>query len=309
MIANLPTSNETAGGAQAASCCADNQAASVCTGNHTLQQAKDMQRCFWQPGNATDLALLPKLQRCLRGKIIYIVGTSVSRNWFFVLQQLMAANATQHWSRSPGPKHYRQQQKAACGGGTEAARESCRGTNIVFRWQNQNIFDEDLAAALRSGNHDIIIANMGLGNLVHHNREWVSRLLKQGRQLADLAASLPSSTRFYYRTTTPICQHGKCSPDKSFQGCGVPEETNSKIEIGNMVLEQLLLCRDPRVQVLDIAPLTDCSFYEDHVHHPHLTIDHVLLFITRECPHLKQDVLRVCPHLCNAICFGRGRGE
>jgi hypothetical protein len=229
-----------------------------------------------------------------------------------VLQQLMAANAMTHWTRDPGGKHYRQKQKAACGGGDEATRESCRGSNIVFRWQNQNIYDKDLAAAVRAGNYDIVIANMGLGNLVHHPREWAGRLLQQGQQLATFAASLPSSTRFYYRTTTPICLHGNCVPGRGFQGCGVPEETNSKIEMGNMVLQQLLLHRDARVQILDVLPLTDCSFYEDHVHHPHLTLDHVLLFITRECPHLTQDVLKACPHLCGAVAstnLGQGTGH
>lgn len=294
------------GGVQATLCGPGSQAASDCTGNHTLQQSKAQQLCFWKQGSPADVALVPQLQQCLRGKRIYIVGTSVSRNWFFVLQQLMATNATMQWNRSPGSAHYRQKQKDLCGGGTEAVRETCKDGNLAFRWQNQNIFDEDLAAAVRNGNFDIVIVNMGLGNLVHHPQDWATRLLQQGQQLADLAVSLPSSSRFYYRTTTPICQHGGCIPGKSFQGCGVPEEANSKIELGNMVLQQLLLRRDPRVQVLDVSPITDCSLYEDHVHHPHLTIDHLLMFITRECPHLTQEVRKVCPHLCNSVCSGRG---
>jgi hypothetical protein len=244
------------------------------------------------------LELVPKLQQCLQGKQVYIVGTSVSRQWYFQMVSLMNANQTEPWLRTPRSPHYRAQQKAECGGGTESARESCKQQGAVFRWQNENIFDDDLATSMRSRSYDVVIANMGLGNIVHHPDQWVSRLLQQGEQLAALVSTLPDSTRFYWRTTTHICPTGRCRPNQNFTGCGVPAEANAMIDASNIILPQLLLQRDPRVRVLDVQGLTECSLYDDHVHHPLLTIDHLLLFLSRECPQLKQQIVAVCPHLC-----------
>jgi hypothetical protein len=73
------------------------------------------------------------------------------------------------------------------------------------------------------------------------------------------------------------------------------------IDITNIVLAHMMSQRDPRVRLLDVMPLTNCSFYEDKVHHPHLTIDHVLLFLSKECPQLTERIVEVCPHLCEAL--------
>lgn len=275
--------------------------AEVCDPSFTVEKSKEDGSCFWAGGNQADLQLVPQLQQCMEGKTVYIIGTSVSRNWYFQLLKLMEANSTNHWTRSPGPRHYRTRQKAACGGGAEPAKEACRQGGVVFRWQNQNIFDSDLANAMLRGNYDIIIANTGLGNIVHHSRHWQGRVLQQGRQFAEFAATLPSSTRFYWRTTTKICRHKNCRPDQQFRGCGVPDDANAMIEISNIVLPALMQQRDPRVQILDVVPLTNCTFYDDHVHHAHLTVDHLLLFISRECPSLAHSVVTACPHLCSVL--------
>lgn len=267
----------------------------------SLEQVKEQGRCFWTPDNADDAALVPHLQQCLRGKRIYIVGTSVSRNWYFQLVNLFQADNTTNWLRDPASRDYRTQQKKACGGGQEQAREACKTDGIVFRWQNQNIFDDALGDAMLAGNYDIIVANTGLGNIVHHPRHWQGRLLKQGRELAELVSRLPSSTRFYWRTTTQICPSPRCKPDSNFDGCGVPDDANAMIALSNFVLPQLLQKADPRVQILDVSPLANCSFYDDHVHHPHLTIDHLLLLVSRECPQLIDSIVHTCPHLCAAL--------
>lgn len=270
----------------------------TCTGNVTLEEVRASGSCFWSPGQSADLELVPKLQQCLQGKQVYIVGTSVSRQWYFQMVSLMNANQTEPWLRTPRSPHYRAQQKAECGGGTESARESCKQQGMVFRWQNENIFDDDLANSMRSRSYDIIIANMGLGNIVHHSDQWVTRLLQQGGQLAALVSTLPNSTRFYWRTTTHICLTDTCRPDHKFTGCGVPAEANAMIDASNIIVPQLLLQQDPRARMLDVQGLTKCSLYDDHVHHPLLTIDHLLLFLSRECPQLKQQIAAVCPHLC-----------
>lgn len=213
----------------------------------------------------------------------------------------MSANSTQPWLRIPNSPQYRAQQKAACGGGAESARESCREQGIVFRWQNQNIYDEDLANSMRSRSCDIIVANMGLGNIVHHSDNWATRLLQQGKQLAEFVPTLPSSTHFYWRTTTHICPFSRCRPERNFSECGVPAHANAMINVSNFILQQMLLQQDPRVQVLDVQRLTACGFYEDHVHHPVLTIDHILLLISRECPALTPQIVTACPHLCRVL--------
>lgn len=212
----------------------------------------------------------------------------------------MNANLTHPWVRKPSKSNYRAEQKAACGGSNETSRESCKEGGVVFRWQNQNIYDTELAASMQSG-YDIIIANMGLGNIVHHSTQWAGRLMQHAQQLAAQVAGLPSSTRFYWRTTTPICEHGRCRPNSNFQGCGVPREANSMIDISNVVIPTMLLQRDHRVQLLDVRSLTHCNFYEDHVHHPLLTVDHILLLLSKECPQLAPAIGLTCPHLCSAL--------
>lgn len=278
----------------------------MCDSQETLAAAQSRGSCFWSAGQPADLALVPELQQCLQGKKVYVVGTSVSRNWYFQILQLMSANDTSPWMRSPGKASYRAAQKAACGGGVESSRDACKEQGVAFRWQNQNIHDDDLAEALRSGGYDIVIANMGLGNIVHHPRDWAGRLMQHGKKLAALVATLPSSTRFYWRTTTHICPHGSCEnkQGEGFRGCGVPAQASDMIDMGNIVLSHLLLQRDPRVKLLNVMPLTNCSHYEDHVHHPHLTIDQVLLFLSKECPQLTERIVQVCPHLCETLTQG-----
>jgi hypothetical protein len=120
----------------------------ACNSQETLAVAKSRGSCFWSADQPADLALVPELQQCLHGKKVYIAGTSVSRNWYYQMLQLLSANHTNPWVRSPGVTQLPCCTKNSMWRGRGVVQGLVQGAWCgihlyshyrIFRWQNQNI--------------------------------------------------------------------------------------------------------------------------------------------------------------------------
>ena len=247
--------------------------------------------CFFSKNHSLDRPVQDKVRSCLKDKKILILGNSVSRHVWFILDEFLSGTA---FTRNDLTIEGRMHEKTKCASGPICFTN---GSNVKFIWQ-QEVFSEVMANAIsRNGPFDLIIGNMGSYEIFEpkrfHNRKntWA----KQLKKLSNLLSTIPCQTKFVWRTSTRLCPGvGKKTH------CG--EFCNYFMQESNIIISNELLINSPWVQVIDGYQLThDCFGYNDHVHHSMLTIEEILMSLVEFCPDIIKPLELACPHMCAFI--------
>jgi len=234
-----------------------------------------------------------KMQQCLKGKHVTILGNSVSRHWYFVLRDILGEQGL-------CDKISRAGEMLECGRGGNSGGERpnqgiCYGmcgcsiyagpskdTTLQFLWQ-QRIFDEEEEPILEGLCPDLLTINTGGDDLFDVNRrnEWKKSLDEQAPKLKDMLTKVLNKcpqTHLFWRTTTPLCQHNDANGDDVNQkGYGKSkDDMNSMIAQSNEKLKSMVSGL-PRTKIFDSWAHNQgrCKDYDDNLHHSKLVEEHV----------------------------------
>jgi len=226
------------------------------------------------------------VRKCLEGKKVTILGNSISRHWFSVLRDILESTMGNqsmddeknecgqggvHGGVRPGQGH--------CYGWCGCSTETSSNTKLEFLWQ-QRVYDPEESDLLRHDCADLLTINTGGDDIFDPGRrpafkETLENELSQLRNmLTDVIAVCPE-TKFYWRTTTPVCAD-------NFDATAA--ELNEMINYSNDKI-RTMLSEAKLGLVFDswTANLDRCGDYDDTIHHSKLVEEHLHSVLTHYC--------------------------
>ena len=237
---------------------------------------------------------------CLRDRSVWILGTSVARQWLFTLIAMLKL--------SPDCIPFRQMQKEACGVSPKQSMRqrykhrlcfglcNCRGkaasTEVNFGWQTA-FWDTNLIRQLNSTwardpqtAPDVFILNSGYYTLLEQpdHWEWLQDLERGGPHLKSLVQDLSPKTRVYWLEYTPVTREFKFKGNPKIQNTTEPEQNtteaprvnytsiiNESIRVANAKMDKFWA--GTRVKLLSGVhdhAMANLPAYDDGIHHSKL---------------------------------------